>query len=295
MFNVLRVVSVGLFFTRKLYLTAWRGGTFSSMDKTSTVVRKKTQQKMSSEFIAPLSHFYIVLLLLGDGTPKPPRSRLNTAKHNTAQSIQKHRLIQHIIETSNMETLTAERHPEGLFAPLLRRDWETALTVILHSLYYTKRVDPLQGLPLHVAIEWGAPVAVVTALLETYPDATTIRNYSDDLPCHVACLHGISSEGMKMLLRGNPDAAGVINRRGETPMQCLNHCGCIFFLDEKEQVRNDLKQHSSYWKSKEQQALLQRALEETDRRRSMRRSVARIILGRHLDNYDLVALIIEYL
>jgi hypothetical protein len=53
---------------------------------------------------------------------------------------------------------------------------------------------------------------------------------------------------------------------------------------------NDLKQHLSYWKSKEQQALLQCAFEQTDRRRSMR-----IILGRQLDNCDLVALIIEYL
>jgi hypothetical protein len=58
---------------------------------------------------------------------------------------------------------------------------------------------------------------------------------------------------------------------------------------------NDLKQRPSYWKSKEQQVLLQCALEETGRRRSMRRSVARIVLGRQLDNNDLVTLIIEYL
>jgi hypothetical protein len=69
----------------------------------------------------------------------------------------------------------------------------------------------------------------------------------------------------------------------------------MFFANEKDQVRNDLKQHPSYWKSKEQQALLQCAFEETDRRRSMRRSVARIILGRQFDNYDLVALVTEYL
>jgi hypothetical protein len=68
-----------------------------------------------------------------------------------------------------------------------------------------------------------------------------------------------------------------------------------FFADEKEQVRNDLKQRPSYWKSKVQQALLHCAFEETDRRCSMRRSVARIILGRELDNNDLVPLIIEYL
>jgi ribosomal protein S25 len=78
-------------------------------------------------------------------------------------------------------------------------------------------------------------------------------------------------------------------------MQCLNACGWRFFAAEKEQVMNDLNQHPSYWKSKEQQDLLQRALEETGRRRSMRRSVARIVLRRQLDNSDLVALITEYL
>jgi hypothetical protein len=193
-----------------------------------------------------------------------------------------------------METLAGERHPEGLIGPLFEKDWETALTVILHSPHWTKSVNWMEGLPLNSAIRRGAPVEVVTALLEA-SDAATIRNYYNDLPCHLACCHGISSEGMKMLLRCNPDAAGVITKHGRTPMQCLKTEHWNFFADEKEQVENDLKQHPSYWKSKEQQALLQCALEKTDRRRSMRRSVARIILGRELDNNDLVALIIEYL
>jgi hypothetical protein len=195
-----------------------------------------------------------------------------------------------------METLTAERHPEGLIAPLSRKDWETALTVILHSPLYTKRSgNTLQGLPLHVACRKGAPVEVMTALLEAYPDATTIRNCCDNLPCHSACCNGISSEGMKMLLRCNPDAADAINSAHKTPMQRLNEWRWMFFADEKEQVINDLKQHPSYWKSKKQQALLQCAFEETDRRRSVRRSVARIVLGRQLDSNDLIALVIEYL
>jgi hypothetical protein len=128
-----------------------------------------------------------------------------------------------------METLTGERHPEGLFAPLFRKDWETALTVILQSPHYTKRVDPMKGLPLYVAILWGAPVAVVTALLEAYPDATTIQNHHNDLPCHSACCYGISSEGMKMLLRCNPDAAGVVTDYGKTPVRSLNVWAWTFF------------------------------------------------------------------
>jgi hypothetical protein len=181
---------------------------------------------------------------------------------------------------------------------LFRKDWETALTVILHSPHWTKiSVNTTHGLPLGAAIRVGAPVEVVTALLEAYPDAPTIENHTTHSPCHLACVHGMSSEGMKMLLRCSPYAAGETNNayRACTPLQCLKLCGWRFFPDEKEQVMNDLKQHPSYWKSKEQQALLQCAFEETDRRRSMRRSVARIILGRELDNYDLVALVIEYL
>jgi hypothetical protein len=217
---------------------------------------------------------------------------LNKAKESTKQNTS---IDQHIIESSSMDTLTTERHPEGLVDQLLNKDWEIVLTVILHSPHYTKREHPRDGLPLKVAIRRGAPVDVVTALLEAYSDATTIRNYSNNLPCHSACCYGISSEGMKMLLRCNPDAAGVIGDCSYTPMHCLNLCGWNFFADEKEQVINDLNQHPSYWKSKEQQALLQCALEETARRRSIRRSVARIILGRQLDNCDLVPLIIEYL
>jgi hypothetical protein len=120
-----------------------------------------------------------------------------------------------------METLTGERHPEGLFAPLRRQDWETALTVILHSPHYTKRENPAQCVPLHVAILTGAPVEVVTALLEAYPDAATIGNHQDNSPYLSACRHGISSEGIKMLLRCNPDAVGMISDGGRTPMQCL--------------------------------------------------------------------------
>jgi hypothetical protein len=217
----------------------------------------------------------------------------NKIQHGT--SFPKTSKDQHIIERSSMETLTGERHPEGLLAPLLRKYWETALSVILHSPHWSKRRNPRQGLPLHVANYWGAPVAVVTALLEAYPDATAIRNYYKHLPCHSALSVGISSEGMKMLLRCNPDAANVISNGGQTPMRCLNAWKWDFFADEKEQVMNELKQHPSYWKSKEQQDLLQCAFEETERRRSMRRSVARIILGRQLDNCDLVALPIEYL
>jgi hypothetical protein len=76
-----------------------------------------------------------------------------------------------------METLTAGMHPEGLIAPLLNKDWEAALTVILHSPHYTKREDRGLDVPLHVAIIRGAPVEVLIALLEAYSDAATIPNY----------------------------------------------------------------------------------------------------------------------
>jgi hypothetical protein len=203
--------------------------------------------------------------------------------------------IRYIIETSIMEALTVDRHPLGLIEPLERKDWKTALTVILHSPHWTKRLSLTRCFPLHAAYHTGAPIEVVTALLEAYPDATNTRNAWNNRPCHTACSWGVSSEGMKVLLRCNPDAASAVNQFCETGIQIINNNKWKFFADEKEQVMNDLKQDPSFWKSKEQQALLQCAFEETDRRRSMRRSVARIVLGRQLDIDDLVPLIIEYL
>jgi hypothetical protein len=133
-----------------------------------------------------------------------------------------------------METLTGERHPEGLFVSLLRQDWETALIVILHSPHYAKSVDPMQRTPLGVAIRRGAPAEIVTALLEAYPDTTTIRDRHNNLPpCHLACCYGISSEGMKMLLRCNPYAAGVANNHDMAPMQRLNARRCFFLRMRK--------------------------------------------------------------
>jgi hypothetical protein len=86
-----------------------------------------------------------------------------------------------------MEALTGKRHPEGLLAPLFEKDWETALTVILHSPHYTKRAYPILRLPLNVAIGVGAPVSVVTALLEAYPDAATKGNCGDNLLDFLTC------------------------------------------------------------------------------------------------------------
>jgi hypothetical protein len=192
---------------------------------------------------------------------------------------------------------TVERYPEGLIEPLIKNYWETALTVILHSPHWTKRSSHIlwRGLPLHVACHTGAPIEVVTALLEAYPDATSTGNALNNLPCQTACFLGVSSEGMKILLRCNPHAASAMDIYGLTPIDIINNNKWIYFANEKEKVMNDLKQDPSFWKSKEQQALLQCAFEETDRRRSMRRSVARIILGWQLDIDELVPLIIEYL
>jgi ankyrin repeat protein len=110
-----------------------------------------------------------------------------------------------------MQTLTDDRHPEGLINPLDQKDLETALTVILHSPHWTKRVCSMHDLPLHFAYRRGVPIEVVTALLEAYPDATKARNAYNNSPCRTACIYGTSSEGMKMLLRCNPDAADAIN------------------------------------------------------------------------------------
>jgi hypothetical protein len=77
------------------------------MDITSTVVREKSTQ--NNECVAPLSYFYIVLLLRGQyaKTSTQPIEHTNT-QHGTIYP--KTQIDQHIIVSSSMETL-AGVHP----------------------------------------------------------------------------------------------------------------------------------------------------------------------------------------
>ena len=73
-------------------------------------------------------------------------------------------------------------------------------------------------LPLHLACQHGCSPAIMDLLLEHYPYAASTMDAHGLLPLHLACTEGTSVPVVQALLRANPHAAGVPDRRGMTPL-----------------------------------------------------------------------------
>lgn len=79
-------------------------------------------------------------------------------------------------------------------------------------------------LPLHVAVDEGAPVAVIAVLLESHPSACMERTNCADgrLPLHLAVETGFGKcpciDTVKLLLRYHSEAANVLDYRGLGPL-----------------------------------------------------------------------------
>lgn len=56
------------------------------------------------------------------------------------------------------------------------------------------------SLPLHTAVRYGAPVAVVQLLLENNEQTLLETGYYDQLPLHVACRNGATPDVVQLLL-----------------------------------------------------------------------------------------------
>jgi ankyrin repeat protein len=85
-------------------------------------------------------------------------------------------------------------------------------------------------LPLHAAIRFHAPYDVIKLLLDTYPEAVTVKNFRFELPLHLAvrsnlppALHALLNyhapyDVIKLLLDTYPEAATVKNFSVELPL-----------------------------------------------------------------------------
>ena len=81
-------------------------------------------------------------------------------------------------------------------------------------------------LPLHIAVDEGAPVAVIVVLLEYHPAACMERTHCADgrLPLHLAVENAFGKcpcvETVKLLLQHNSDAVNVLDHCGpRTPFE----------------------------------------------------------------------------
>ena len=76
-----------------------------------------------------------------------------------------------------------------------------------------REVEPATGnLPLHYAAAGAAPAAVISALLEAYPDAAAAADGDGNMPIMAAVANGCDAEAIGALLDAHPD--GVSARKG---------------------------------------------------------------------------------
>jgi hypothetical protein len=84
--------------------------------------------------------------------------------------------------------------------------------------------DPWVGTPLHYACYHNAGIQVVEYLVQKFPEAVRVTNYSHQTPVHMACMSDqISLPVVELLLEHYPTAAHLADQDGYTPF----HLACL--------------------------------------------------------------------
>jgi hypothetical protein len=96
------------------------------------------------------------------------------------------------------------------------------------------RVNPDGALPIHYALECGAPDALVRAILSKYPEGAKTRDARGNLPLHLM-LHGLSSQtqwkvassSMHLLLEAFPGGKLELDMHKKLPIQIFLEAGLL--------------------------------------------------------------------
>lgn len=76
-------------------------------------------------------------------------------------------------------------------------------------------------LPIHATCIFRSPLAVIEALVSSYPDGAQMKDDQDMLPIHLACRNGASKGVVLTLLYVFPKSLGVKDRKGRTPVDLV--------------------------------------------------------------------------
>jgi len=79
--------------------------------------------------------------------------------------------------------------------------------------------DPHDGsLPLHIACKNGASECVIRALLKVYPEAASVADLQGRIPLHVAAISGASLNVLEALVMHDMLSVSTLDRSGKTPV-----------------------------------------------------------------------------
>jgi len=114
-----------------------------------------------------------------------------------------------------------------LYRRIENKDWDGALhrleqapleakTWVSRREYGTERTR-WRLLPLHAVCIFRAPLALIEALIEVYPDGPKMKDDQGMLPVHLACRNGASKGVVLTLLSAFPESIHVRDRKGRSP------------------------------------------------------------------------------
>lgn len=76
---------------------------------------------------------------------------------------------------------------------------------------------------LAIAVYYDSPIDIIRTILHTKPSLSLIPSMGGEIPIHIACYKGVSSDVLELLVDHDHGASvrAVINNSGNSPMHCL--------------------------------------------------------------------------
>ena len=110
----------------------------------------------------------------------------------------------------------------ALFQLLKTKQWDAASHLVMDGVQpeLARETDRYGNTPLHTAIGFQAPDALLRRLLDLYPDAARVHGTDDWLPLHIAAMWGSSADILERLILLYPQAlddTGEPGIKGRTP------------------------------------------------------------------------------
>ena len=146
----------------------------------------------------------------------------------------------------------ADASPTRLYALIEKRQWDDALTLLANLEHYAALTQASKWvvrreeggtdiaaetggqrrvrwrlLPLHAALIFRGPLAIIEALLRAYPGAARCRDDQGMTPAHLAFRNDAADEILDVVLAAYPPAVAVQDRKGRNALACaLDSAAC---------------------------------------------------------------------
>jgi hypothetical protein len=102
------------------------------------------------------------------------------------------------------------------------------ITMIFEGYREAVKVQNNSGfLPLHYALQYNAPSAVIDMICKEYPEAAAVQQNEGCLPLHLALWYKAPSDIITMIFKAHPKAVEIKNKDGKTPIDIALSLGIL--------------------------------------------------------------------